>query len=65
MDTFTTANQLLFPDSNTPSPWFMRFSLVRFLFVRVFKTIPKYTLIWQSKSFICSQMSYMCIKDLF
>ena len=29
---------------NTPGPWFVRFSLVRFSFVRSFKRYPKYLL---------------------
>ena len=35
---------------NTPGPWFVRFSLVRFSFVRNFKTPPKYLV--RAQSFI-------------
>ena len=31
-------------NANTPSPWFVWFSLVRFSFVSIFKTVPKHLL---------------------
>ena len=47
--------ECLLVDFFTPGPWFVRFSLVRFSYVHLLKTVPKY---------LVRKFVLMCIIDI-